>query len=194
MTRHADLRRGEALNLHWNQIDWDCSRLTIIATDEWRPKDRDSRVVPIVPALYGLLLDAFEAAETGAERVIPDGVINAQNATRDFSVLCKHASVKRYAKPFHTLRKTCLTAWSREFPQHVVQEWAGHASSQTTSEYYLQVSEAEYDRAAGRNAAATEVENPFVARLAARLPVSRSVSAENEKGTSLQAHASSTLP
>ncbi len=54
---------------------------------------------------------------------------------------------------------------TREFPQHVVQEWAGHASAVTTGEYYLQVSEAEYEKAAGRTSS-----EQVVARLVARLP------------------------
>jgi len=57
----------------------------------------------------------------------------------------------RLQKPFHTLRKTCCTVWAREYPQHVVQAWAGHAKAETTSEFYLQVSEREYDKAAGIN-------------------------------------------
>jgi len=148
LTRCAGLRRGEAINLRWSQIDWQGRRLTVIARDDWRPKDRGARVVPIVPALYEILLQAFEAAELGEELVIAPNAIKAKNAGRDFTALCQRAGVKRYAKPFHTLRKTCLTNWARRFPAHVVAAWAGHSSIETTREYYLQVSEAEYERAA----------------------------------------------
>ena len=34
-----------------------------------------------------------------------------------------------------------------KFPAHVVQEWAGHSNLNTTNEFYLQVSRAEYIRA-----------------------------------------------
>lgn len=149
LCRHAALRRGEALNLQWGQIDWEQSRLTIIANDEWQPKDKEPRIVPIVPALRTMLLEAFDLAEPGTDKVIPDGAIAVKNISRDFSVLCERAGVKRYAKPLHTLRKTCLTEWAREFPQHVVTTWAGHGKEETTSEYYLQVSEQEFDKAAG---------------------------------------------
>ncbi len=54
----------------------------------------------------------------------------------------------RYAKPLHTLRKNCITDWATHFPAHVVKQWAGHSSLDTTDRYYLQVSEAEYERAA----------------------------------------------
>ena len=36
----------------------------------------------------------------------------------------------------------------RGFPAHVVKEWAGHASYETTDAFYLKVSEAEYETAA----------------------------------------------
>ncbi len=149
LARYAGLRRGEALNLHWDNILWDSSRLVVIANDEWKPKDRDSRTVPICQELHTLLLEAFEQAEAGQTTVIPANGVVVKNNSRDFTVLCKRAGVQRYAKPLHTLRKTCLTDWSRSFPAHVVAAWAGHASIETTSQFYLQVSEAEYERAAG---------------------------------------------
>lgn len=186
LARYAGLRRGEAMNLTWNQVDWEQSRLTVVANDQWRPKDRDSRVVPVVPELRTSLLEAFGQAEPGAEKVIAEGAINIKNISRDFTVLCGRAGVKRYAKPFHTLRKTCLTVWARQFPQHVVAAWAGHASSETTSEYYLQVSEAEYEKAAGRTSS-----EPVVARLVARLANSQPSSPSMTKGTDPQVHASS---
>ena len=37
--------------------------------------------------------------------------------------------------------------WAASYPAHVVKEWAGHASLETTDRYYLQVSESEYERA-----------------------------------------------
>ena len=142
------LRRGEALNLPWENIDWQRHRLIIVANGEWKPKDKDSRTIPIVPALFSLLTEAFEMARDGQQNVI-DRTINAKNVFRDFDVLCTRGAVTRWKKPIHTLRKTCLTRWAREFPQHVVKEWAGHASEETTSQFYLKVGEGDYFRAAG---------------------------------------------
>jgi len=150
LTRLAGLRRGEALNLRWSQIDWESSRLTVIANDEWKPKDKDSRIVPIVPELYEILLKAFEDAKEGDEHVIKPGNINIRNISRDFNVICKKAVVDRYDKPTHTLRKSCLTDWAGKFPAHVVKEWAGHSSIETTDEFYLKVNEADYLKAAGK--------------------------------------------
>lgn len=93
-------------------------------------------------------MDAFECAPEGDSYVITKGTINLNNVWRDFGVLCRRADVARYAKPFHTLRKSCITDWAKVHPAHVVQEWAGHASVETTTRHYLKVSELEYERAA----------------------------------------------
>ena len=54
----------------------------------------------------------------------------------------------RYAKPYHSMRKSCIRHWSENFPAHVVSEWTGHADLETTNKYYLQVAESEYRKAA----------------------------------------------
>ncbi len=146
LCRLAALRRGEALNLEWSDVDWENNRIRIIADEEWQPKDKDKRMVPICPELQALLLEAYNAAETGSEKVVSG--VNVNNLWRDFQVLFRRSDVKKYSKPFHTLRKSCITHWAVSYPAHVVKEWADHSSLETTDRYYLQVPESEYNRAA----------------------------------------------
>lgn len=146
LCRLAALRRGEALALEWSDIDWANNRLQIIAKKTWQPKDKDSRKVPICPELQTLLLEAYNGAKTGQKQVIEG--ISIVNVWRDFNVLCRRAGVDQYSKAFHTLRKSCITDWAASYPAHVVKEWAGHSSLDTTDRYYLQISESEYERAA----------------------------------------------
>ncbi len=148
LARWAGLRRGEALNLRWHNIDWTNNRMTVVGTDAWDVKDKEARVIPVCPELHELLLEAFEAAEEGQAMIVPLGTVVVQNISRDFDVLCRRANVSRYNKPFHTLRKSCLTDWAARFPMHVVRAWAGHSDISTTATYYLQISEADYIRAA----------------------------------------------
>ncbi len=148
LARLAALRRGEALNLPWDKIDWSASRLEIISREDWDVKDKQSRIVPVCPELRELLLTAFEGANEGEPRVIPAEGINVRNIWRDFGVLCKRAGVPRYSKPIHSLRKSCIRDWAARHPAHVVKEWAGHSDLNTTDRYYLQVPESEYVRAA----------------------------------------------
>jgi len=161
LTRLAGLRRGEALHLRWGDIDWERGRLTVIASGDWRPKDREPRTVPVCALLADVLSAAFSRADDGAEYVITPGTVNVSSVSRDFTALCRRAGVKRYGKPLHTLRKSCLTDWARAFPMHVVSAWAGHASITTTQEFYLQVGERDYAVGAAFNFASGDVRGMF---------------------------------
>jgi len=155
LARWAGLRLEEALELPWRKIDWKKRRLTIISRDRsasegsFMVKDKDARAVPISPELYQLLL--AHKQEDGL--VVPAGGVVYSNHWRDFEVIRKRAGVAKYAKPVHCLRKSCITDWATHFPAHVVKEWAGHADIRTTLKFYLKVSELEYDKAAGLEAA-----------------------------------------
>ncbi|MBN2513699.1 MAG: site-specific integrase [Sedimentisphaerales bacterium] len=145
LCRMCGLRSGEALNLRWSNIDWDKNRLTIIACDEWMPKDGDKRVIPIPPELAKMLLAAYAAAPEGQEKVITD--VYEGNLHRDFLAILKRAGLKPFDKPIHSLRKSCITDWASRYPMHVVKEYAGHASITTTQTFYTQVSDSDYDKA-----------------------------------------------
>ncbi len=147
LARFAALRRGEALHLRWNDVDWQASRLRVVSHGKWKVKDKDSRIVPICPELHAILLTSFDGAQEGQRYVIPPGSLNVKNLWRDFGVVAKRAEVERYAKPIHTLRKSCLTDWAGKYPMHVVKAWAGHSDVRTTDEFYLQVPDSEYERA-----------------------------------------------
>lgn len=144
LCRMAGLRSGEALNLRWSNIDWDKNRLTIIACDDWKPKDGDKRVIPIPPELAKMLLAAYAAAPEGQDKVITD--VYEGNLRRDFLAILKRAKLDTFDKPIHSLRKSCITDWAGRFPMHVTKEYSGHASIATTDTYYTKVSDSDYDK------------------------------------------------
>lgn len=152
LARWAALRRGEALHLGWRHIDWSTRRIEIISQADFTLKDKEPRIVPLPPRLHDLLLAAFLAAAPGQDYVIGPSSVRVNNFSRDFGVLCHRAGVERYPKPLHTLRKSCITDWAAVHPLHVVRVWAGHSDIATTDRHYLQVSAAEYERAAGLSA------------------------------------------
>ena len=145
LCRLAGLRRGEALNLEWCDIDWNHNRIRIIAKEDWQPKDKEPRIVPMCPELQAILSKVYSDAQDGSNKVVSEIIVN--NIWRDFQVLRRRAGVVKYSKPFHTLRKSCIRDWAESYPAHVVKEWAGHSSLDVTDKYYLQVPESEYDRA-----------------------------------------------
>lgn len=142
--RLAALRRQEALNLTWADIDFERHLIRVVGDQDWQPKNKSSRIIPIDVDLYNLLLEAHSIAPAGQVRVVEG--LSKNNIWRDFGKICRRAGVEIYAKPMHTLRKNCITDWARVSPAHVVSQWAGHSDIATTQEHYLQVSELEYIR------------------------------------------------
>jgi integrase len=148
LARWGGLRSEEALELPWRKVDWDQRTIRIEPRQDWKPKDRDVRTLPIMPALYALLRAARDRDPDGA-MVVPRAGVGPTNIWRDFQVVFRRAGVTPYDKPMHSLRKSCINDWAGEHASHVVKAWAGHSDYRTTATYYLQVSAADYRKAAG---------------------------------------------
>ncbi len=148
LCRLAGLRRSEALNLEFQDIDWERNMLHIIAKEVWTPKQRRSRWVPMCQDLQDLLARAYEESPPGQKTFIKigEGGVVVKNISRDFEVICRRAKVDVYPKPTHNLRKSCARDWAQIFPAHVVKEWLGHSDFSVTDRHYLQVPQSEFDR------------------------------------------------
>jgi integrase len=146
LCRLAGLRRGEALSLVWQDVDFEKNHIVISGKEDWTPKDKEARTIPICPELSAMFLQAYETAPEGASKVLSD--ICHDNIPRDVKAIVKRAGLSMYGKPLHTLRKSCLTDWAGRFPMHTVKEWAGHSDIATTQKFYLKVSDGDYTKAA----------------------------------------------
>lgn len=146
LCRLAALRRLEAYYLTWQDVNFDKNVLHVVGDAHWQPKGRESRVIPICPELQKILLEAFERANEKTSRVCT--LKYPGNIRRNVIATIKRAGVNVWASAVHTLRKSCITDWAKEWPMHVVKEWAGHCDIKTTAEFYLQVTPDQYSRAA----------------------------------------------
>jgi len=146
LCRLAGLRRGEALRLLWSDINWEEYHFTVIAEKTGR-----RRVVPIGPKLYQLLLDAFDKAEEGQERICH---ISRHGLWRNFQVYRKQAGLEKWKDAFKVLRRNCETDWAQRYPQYAVSVWIGH-DIQVSARNYLQVPAELYRKVAITNEAET---------------------------------------
>jgi integrase len=142
LCRLAGLRRGEAFNLSWSDIDWEGHRLTVIAE-----KTSRQRIVPIEPKLYQLLLDAFDQAAERENRVCP---ISEHCLWRNFQTIRKRAGLLPWKDAFKVMRRNCETDWAQVYPQYAVSTWIGHGID-VSARHYLQVPKELYDKVAATN-------------------------------------------
>lgn len=151
LTRYAGLRcPSELCLLRWSDVNWERLRLNVRSPKTEAHEGHAVRIVPIVPELYPVLLRLFEAADDGAERVLPTRVPTADTNLRTHMLrLLKRASVKPWPRLFQNLRSSCETDWCERFPAHVAASWVGHSTT-IAAKHYLQTRDAHFDMATGK--------------------------------------------
>ena len=136
LCRLSSMRRSDAMNLGWPNIDLRSNEITYTSV-----KTGTKVEVPVCPELREVLELALRlrpSLKIEGDRVI-DRSIYLGNIGRDVAVMCRNAGIDVYADPLHTLRKSCITDWTHHHPPHVVKQWAGHRSIKTTLNYYTQI-------------------------------------------------------
>ena len=162
----AGLRRGEALNLRIEDVDFERNTITIQPhkgtwnTWPWRPKSDRTRKLPLTPAVSRLFCEILEEE-------IPDGqpyllltdkqydskrdkyrqgaLTERERLTPDSGFDSAFGRIRQRAGltqgTYHDLRRTCLTRWSRIPGLSIgdLHKLAGHAEIETTMKYYIGV-------------------------------------------------------
>ncbi len=154
-------RLNEAAHLTWADIDFETSVIRIVAKSEvngipaWRPKDHDSRTIPVPELTIDLLTQLHVEAEPGQGFVFlsparvawihakrqagqwSEGQQVLNNVNRGFQARADKADVRDVS--IHDLRRSAITHWARKLPVAVVKELAGHADVKTTLPYSFAV-------------------------------------------------------
>jgi len=166
LLRWAGLRRGEALALRWQDIDWHRHNITVNATTTRRTTKQRRRTVPIRPELYKLLVENFEQLRPGETCVC--GIGNA-NVRRTVKAIVKRAGMTPWTKLLHTLRKNAESDWLAEYPVMDVCRWLGHAPNVAAAHYH-QTTDATLAAVTGKHQDTTEQQlRDRIARLEAQL-------------------------
>lgn len=143
------LRISEILNLTWADVDLDARTVRVVAkraqeAEDWVPKDKDMRVVPLpspasVPLMKLRLARKPDQVYVLTMEVGPNAgkPIPRRNTWRDFDVIRRRAGLPPCS--LHDLRRSYCTNLSRSMPMHVVQELAGHSDIRTTRRFYVKV-------------------------------------------------------
>ncbi len=157
----AGARLNEATHLTWSDIDFEANTVRITAKPEmsgvaaWRPKDRDSRTIPVPDHTIDLLTQLHAHAPDGSEFVFlapertawirskreagtwKEGQAVLNNVTKNFKRRACKAGVARVC--VHDLRRSAISHWARKLAVPIVKELAGHADIATTMRYYVSI-------------------------------------------------------
>ena len=149
LVRYGGLRcPSEVLALKWGHVNWEKLRLTIPSSKTACHEGKASRVCPLFPELRAVLEEAFAQAAAGDECIIPRYRSNAVNLRTHFQRIIERAGVTPWPKLFINLRSSRETELVKDFPIHTVTAWLGN-SPKVAMKHYLQVTDDEFERAAG---------------------------------------------
>jgi len=153
LCRYAGLRcPSELVGLRWGDIHLggksDPGRFTVHSPKTARHDGQATREVPIFPELLPHLQAAFDAAEPGAEYVIARYRLPNANLSTQLRRILWRAGIDPWPRLFQNLRASCDTDLAARFPAHVCARWLGHTPA-IAAKHYLQVTEADFEAAAG---------------------------------------------
>jgi len=136
-------RRGELLNLRWQDVDLPGLLIKLTCREEWQTKSGKNRVA-FLDAHSVNLLESLRKQQAAKLRisefvfVSEEGNCWGKNLSRDFQCLVTRSKLPRFT--LHDLRRTfCSALANANVQEAVVQKLAGHASMATTLQYYTRI-------------------------------------------------------
>ncbi len=131
----SGLRRGEIVNLQWNDIDFGRRIITIQPKKNWCPKDFECRDIPIVKELFEVLKKAFKNDRNDyVVKTEYNKPFTLDGCSRGFiDNIVKKAKLKG---SMHTLRHT-FASWlvQNGVDLYTVSKLLGHSSIKSTEIY-----------------------------------------------------------
>jgi integrase len=125
---YSGARKSEALNLKWNDIDFEKELLHIPGTKT----KQSNRIIPLFPQIKKIL----QTVERKNKNVFNT---TANIIKKDFERLREQLKIKGIC--IHSLRHTFATnCFEKGVPPKIIQKWLGHSTPQMTEQVYIHVS------------------------------------------------------
>jgi integrase len=154
LARYAGLRiPSEIKGMLWSDIDWSRDRFTVRSSKTEHHPGRATRVVPIFPELMKYLLEAQGASDGEESYVFPRMRIH-ENLSTQAQRIIEAAGVPTWPKMWQNLRSSCETDLAATQPLHLACTWIGNSTG-IAMKHYLQVTDADFRRAAKVQASVT---------------------------------------
>ena len=147
LARYGGVRTpSETYALTWGDVDWERGRIRVPSPKTAGYEGREARMMPLFPELRPYLEAAFDEAEPGATYVIAKHRIGSKSLGSSLERIMNRAGVERWPRLFQNMRASRETELVQDHPLHVVTAWIGN-SARIAAQHYLQVTDADFDRA-----------------------------------------------
>ena len=136
---NTGLRRGELVNLRWQDIDFESGFLTVRNSEDFQTKSGHERSIPIAPEALKVLARLDSERKDDLDGPVLQGKgggpLNAEYASKRFKYYVRLARLPETIH-FHSLRHTCAS-WlvMRGVPLRIVQAILGHSDISVTQRY-----------------------------------------------------------
>ncbi len=146
---------SEPLAMKWDDVNFggekEPPRFVVRAskTEHWM--SGGIRIVPMFPELVPLFQAVFDQAEEGEVFVIERYRTVGVNLRTQFIRYILKAGLKPWPKLWQNLRASRATMLADIYPSHVCAAWLGHTET-VANEYYRQVTEGHFEKAAQKTA------------------------------------------
>ncbi len=133
---NTGMRRGEILNLRWQDVDLARRTLTIQTRENFKTKHGRRRVVPVNDVAYNVLASRHGKSPSEYVFELNDKKISESTVTHKFKACVRAANLTNPKVRFHSLRHTFATNLLRAGESiHIVQRILGHSSVMVTEGY-----------------------------------------------------------
>lgn len=146
LARYGGLRiPSELVGLRWSEVDWEKGRMVVHSPKTKRHRGKECRVIPIWPEIRPYLERAWDEAEVGEDRILPD-MDGEKNLRTWMGKLILRAGMTPWPRMWVNMRSSRATELAEEYPAHVCEAWLGH-SEIIARKHYRQVTDEHFDRA-----------------------------------------------
>lgn len=144
------------LSPRWQDVDWEAGRIVVPSPKTELHVGKAGRTIPRFGELRPILAEAFALAPEGAVYVVDGNRREAANTAAgwrkchlrtQFERIVKRAGQQAWPRLFHAMRASRETELAKEYPIHVVTAWLGN-TPRIALKHYLQVTDADFERAA----------------------------------------------
>lgn len=148
LARYGGLRcPSEVLGVRWADVDWAQNRLRVRSPKTEHHAGKGERLVPLFPELRAVLMEAFDLAPDGAERVVSHYAPSTANLRTNMNRIIRRAGLIPWPRLFNAMRASRATELASEYPAAICTAWLGHSRAIAEAHYHM-VRDEDYERAA----------------------------------------------